>query len=355
MVKMFNEDAAWLVLMLATRDVSTGNALQIAEDIRQDPTTPEETRDALYLAIRTVRNEQRSGGDVVKQIYKGLEVQLRGGAVKEETLIDRMVNVLQRPFVRNVLSYEAIASLRKIFLTQEELSKLDTILTTAETCCTGCGKRLSHREMMTINRQQRSSSDIQCVKCNPPQLIPCTHAGCTKCVGVTAKQAKILSSPGFCEEHRPGRAAETAAGVGGSEVAGVDIETPFPAGSGLIGEIARSDNAFFTAQPAQAIPESWRPYRTTGIGYSAPPGDNPRRGTRISSENAPPDVGRGVSSARVGASSPSPSGPFRIDYGQVVEAERRRIREHIADTQARIAAARSLPTEAEFDGGGDDV
>lgn len=103
----------------------------------------------------------------------------------DASLVDTVIDLLQAPYGRNVVSGKTLVALRKALLLPEELAVFQAMARQREHNCGGCAKPLGNGEMVTIYRGG-NDTHVRCVRCMVPVM-----TGCPQCSGYVPLGTKI--------------------------------------------------------------------------------------------------------------------------------------------------------------------
>lgn len=139
------------------------------------------------------------GGPSSRKLIQSLNEQLSVEFSNEGMLIDQVIRILNSQWSRNIISGQALESLRQAILLPSERATLAENL--AHMACSSCGVRLYDREMTTL-RLTGSRPDLFCTKCAiPVKAKTCSIAGCTQTVEVPKSVGSWLSKRIECGNH----------------------------------------------------------------------------------------------------------------------------------------------------------
>lgn len=177
MIKLMRLTVQKIAVLLKLQELGLAPEGEPAVQVYQlDPS--DTIRRAVY-AIQDESAETRrfTPGQLVKELEELLtQVQPSGDA---SLLIDRMVEILQEPFVINRMTADALLALRRAILTPSEVGELRSSLAKGEGRC-GCGKKFQHGEMVTFyNNGEWNGRLLYCTQCSPPSYQACSHEGCS--------------------------------------------------------------------------------------------------------------------------------------------------------------------------------
>lgn len=97
----------------------------------------------------------------------------------DKRLIDQLVEVLQMPRSRNILSGKALDSMRKALLIPSEMAGLNSRLEHRELHCVGCGRTMENGEMMTLRQEGQHDWSTYCAACFQPTVVKYSGDGRT--------------------------------------------------------------------------------------------------------------------------------------------------------------------------------
>lgn len=207
MVKIARDAAERLLLMCLYFKGREYNCLGILEDSLR---LKQPFKNSIVL--RNVYNNGLEGGGPWTQwteFCTHLQDQLVNGSNRAHhpTLIDIVVDLLQAPYARNVVSGRNLQSLRRAILLPEEMIKFGESIR-KEMGCAGCGKTFAKGEMASFHHEAEGDGGgaaFYCTRCVVPTLAAC-HSGDGHCEGAGELDSKHLTKTLHnrnCGDHAP--------------------------------------------------------------------------------------------------------------------------------------------------------
>jgi hypothetical protein len=153
--------------------------------------------------------ERENGGplDLETEIIAPLRAQINAEEPDDPSLIDRIVEILQLPFGRQILSRRTLDALRGAVLNQAEMTHFEAVTRQREITCFRCDHRFHANEAVTVVQTAGGDFNFYCRKCWTPLYVACAHAECHRMA-----PADNINQPAFCDRHQEG-VANPAAGV----------------------------------------------------------------------------------------------------------------------------------------------
>lgn len=211
MIHLFKPTAQWLVLMLRwMAKQPDSNPLATFHDY-ENTWRDSEDDPLMHDVYADIAHQLGDIGTTLPQwadFLAELKAAIFPANPPDETLIDRIIEILQLPNTSNVLSGRTLDALRKALLSQDELRGLDERLKAANRHCGRCGKDLVRGEMTYMsapgNAQVADAITFLCTRCGTPQYRACEAAGCDAVVSATAYHTAKLATR-LCPNHQPGK------------------------------------------------------------------------------------------------------------------------------------------------------
>lgn len=139
---------------------------------------------------------------ILGQLAEGLQ-EKGGNTDHQPALIEIIVQALQQPNSRSVLSGRTLLELRRAVLFPEEMSKVAESIR-KELHCTNCGKLLHDGEMITFSSDRGGDgTNLFCTRCTIPTKAACrAGAGCENASPLDSKMVtKAMGTKPDCGAH----------------------------------------------------------------------------------------------------------------------------------------------------------
>lgn len=169
---------------------------------------PGKHQNMAYTILRSPQlDEYRDPDHIFEELHDILASPSRS---QDGDLIDLMVKILQLPHVRNIISGDTLAALRRGLLLPNEMGGLIERLRKRSMSCMNCAHEFGHYEALVMLPaiEGRNESALYCLACYKPALVMCKSCGkgavlsekvrnslySFNCVECDAKEGKVDSS-----------------------------------------------------------------------------------------------------------------------------------------------------------------
>lgn len=168
-----------------------------------------ENGQAIVNVINMFRNEYSGNeewlelDEMIEFLCKQLQASYSGTESDDGTLVDSIVETLNLPYAKNVLTGRNLELLKRAILLPEEMAKIGSVLAQRELSCGSCGHRFVAGEMARLYPDGRGNNSFDCTRCGKPLFM-----ACDKCDEGTVqidhkKIANMFRKPVLCERHQP--------------------------------------------------------------------------------------------------------------------------------------------------------
>ena len=206
MIRLFPTTARWLVTALRAYqgigandvDVYRFHRDRMGDRADMDNGPSPEDRAVLFPLERDLED-----GNIVPEFNLETDViaplvrQLGQAEPDDQTLINRIVEILQLPYARNRITTTMLNSLREAVLNADEVAKFNTLVAVKEMECTGCNHMFKLSEAVSFASGGRGGElKLYCRNCWRPQYKACRQHNCNNVVSIGD-----LGETAYCPEH----------------------------------------------------------------------------------------------------------------------------------------------------------
>jgi hypothetical protein len=211
MIRLFRQDARILLVALERLRLlgeDNGTIIRaVTQNILNRPPRPgpDDVEEQVAIAIDS---DDLHIGRTLTEVREDLAAQIkeeRDQPKADATLIDTLVDVLQLPYLRNLITPEMVKSLRRAILVPSEAMGLAERLRKRESGCVRCGHTFRSHEMAVAYRNPGDEGMVfYCHRCIQPDLVACQHQDCNQAVPMRNAYVRKNVSKGIdCGEHTP--------------------------------------------------------------------------------------------------------------------------------------------------------
>jgi len=182
------------------------NISEIWQQIHRRGIIPPDTARALE---RYMGGDYGQLGSIVNSMTAQLEAEGEGQTGGEKKLIDVLVEIVQNPYGKSLLSAQTYQSLKTALLIPKEAFGLADRLHKKEYACFLCGTLLQPNVVGTLKQDGYGNVGLVCAECVPPTFTVCSHEDCTCMVPLPSGTVKMFDRGLQCEAHRAEKNGET--------------------------------------------------------------------------------------------------------------------------------------------------
>ena len=209
---------------------------------------------------------------IIEQLVKQIN---EDGQNSDGTLIDQLVEVLQKPYRKNILSGQSLQQLEQALLIPSELAGLTSRLAKREMSCTHCGHIFVNGEMLTAQVRENLNGEpigmeMVCQNCCAPSYVKCSQ--CNSQAEITKRQHAAINKDRLCNKCKESKKSGNAVAASDTPEPTVlqperDRVEPFRSGTNVVMEARGQPEANTRRAEVRSPFRTWTP-RATRMAFS---------------------------------------------------------------------------------------